>query len=448
MDELVNEYLGQTVVGGIFVAVGLVLISLERRARGHIGVEVFLIFVGLAIVTAQPLIGKVDPHQVRLVERLDVGLDVLALAGSSSYLWHLIRTTRMGERARRSSLLLLGTGVGAVLVYGVLGFANPAGRLNDFIASVGRVDGVLGTGDFWMFASPCLVAVTMYVAAWLVLSQQNLDPGERARAEAYAYVSGLAGAGLVAEPRLALTLFALSFVALLYGVLRYLFVRGEQAAFLSRFLSPQVFELVRLRGLQAVMKPQELELTVVCIDFRGFTSYTEAIPTQAVIDLISDYHEAIAPVVAEHDGMIKDYAGDGILILVGAPIPRPDHAEAALALARDAMIAAMRVIQRWGTGPHPLGVGIGVATGRVTVGAIGETAQMEYTCVGTAVNLAARLCAAAEDSTILIDANLAVTATGATPRGEIALKGLSNPVNVFELKSNPEARAVAGETIG
>ena len=232
-----------------------------------------------------------------------------------------------------------------------------------------------------------------------------------------------------------------------YGIIRYLGVQGERAAFLSRFMSPQVTELVRLRGLDAVMKPQELDLSVVCIDFRGFTSYTEAIPTQAVIDLISDYHEAIGPVVAEHEGMIKDYAGDGILILVGAPIARTDHAEAALSLARGAMAAAQRVIDRWATGPHPLGVGIGVATGRVTVGAIGDTAQMEYTAVGTAVNVAARLCSAAEDGAILIDAPLArLTAT--TPRGEIALKGLSQPTAVFELTSHAQPSAVAGEPLG
>src|SRR5205085_11467804 len=112
-----------------------------------------------------------------------------------------------------------------------------------------------------------------------------------------------------------------------------------------------------------------------------------------------------------------------------------------------ARAAAQQVIDRWATGPHPLGVGIGVASGRVTVGAIGDTAQMEYTAVGTAVNLAARLCSAAEDGAILVDRAFSGSAGTCEPRGEITLKGLSRPTPVFELKSDSEASAVAGEPL-
>jgi class 3 adenylate cyclase len=220
----------------------------------------------------------------------------------------------------------------------------------------------------------------------------------------------------------------------LAGTFRYLLVQGERVAFLSRFLSPQVAELVRMRGLTEVMQPQEVDLSVVCVDFRGFTSYAEAVPSRAVIDLISDYHEAIAEAVAEHDGMVKDYAGDGILILVGAPIPRQDHAAAAVSMARTAMEAAHAVTDRWATGPHPLGVGIGVATGRVTVGAIGDTARMDYTAVGTAMNGAARLGGAAEDGAILIDEPTAKAVTGMKGvdfRSELDLKGMSTPIAVY-----------------
>ena len=143
--------------------------------------------------------------------------------------------------------------------------------------------------------------------------------------------------------------------------------------------------------------------------------------------------------MAEHDGMIKDYAGDGILILVGAPIARDDHSTAAVTLAQDALLAAQRITARWATGPHPLGVGIGVASGRVTVGVIGDAARMDYTAVGTPVNVAARLCAVAEDGTILLDEQAAARNEAACePHGELSLKGLSMPVPVFRCRSPQE----------
>jgi len=99
--------------------------------------------------------------------------------------------------------------------------------------------------------------------------------------------------------------------------------------------------------------------------------------------------------------------------------------------------------------PHPLGIGVGVATGRVTVGAIGSTTRMEYTAVGTPVNLAARLCSAAEAGEILVDERTGAAAPDdLEPRGAITLKGLSSPVTTYVLRSDSEARPVAGEPPG
>jgi len=430
MHAAFHEYLASTAVGGLVLAYGLALLRVGQT-RGDRAMALSWIASSVFAAAVPHVAGQVDPDHVQIGERGLVLLVAAVFLGVWAYLLHLIRTSNGTAHARRLMIVAVTGAAGlAVATAGVAVFRTEP-FFNDFVQAIDS-DGLPRGAGFWQFGAPMLISSTGYGVAWTTLARQDIDPGERTRAVAHAIAIPPLLLALVLALPASIIGYAAATAISIYGVMGHLTVQGERAAFLSRFLSPQVAELVRLRGLGAIAKPQELELSVVCIDFRGFTSYTEAIPSQAVIDLISDYHEAVAGAVAEHDGMIKDYAGDGILILVGAPIARADHATAAVALARSALLAAQRVTDRWATGPHPLGVGIGVASGRVTVGAIGDAARMDYTAVGTAVNLAARLCAAAEDGTILVDGQAASFNTASCePHGELSLKGLSTPLPVF-----------------
>jgi adenylate cyclase len=442
-DRLFDEFLANTVVGGLSIALAVILV-LRQRNRGDLANAGSWLFAGILVIAAPLLAGQVDSTGARAGARLLVIPFVGLYITTPFYLRYLVVTAKASDSARRfvTSSAILGSAIGTATY--VLAVVFPDRFLNKFVYAL---DGTaaLKQADFWLFGAPLLVSCLVLAVAWADLARQDLDSGERTRAMIYCIAVGPLLLSVVLPREASVVAYSTAFSLSLFGLISYWTVQGERAAFLSRFLSPQVAELVRLRGLSSVMQPQELHLSVVCIDFRGFTSYTEAIPSQAVIDLLRDYHEAIAVAVAEHDGMIKDYAGDGILILVGAPIPRDDHRQAAVALARDAENAAQRVTERWATGPHPLGIGIGIASGRVTVGAIGETAQMEYAAVGTPVNLAARLCAIAEDEAILLDERVASVLPGdaVLPRGEVELKGLSSPVTVYQLK---ETTAVASDT--
>lgn len=433
MHAAFHEYLASTAVGGLVMAYGLALATVGKT-RGDRAMAFAWIFSSVIAIMEPHLVGQVDPDHINVWERLQPALVAGVFVCVQVFIKHLVGTSNGTDRARR--LMLVVTNAGTALAVATLAFAviRIEPFLNDFVLAVDGPD-ALRDADFWLFGGPLMISSVGNGIAWITLARQDIDAGERARAVSFAAaIPPLLLALVLANPA-AILAYATSVAFSIFGVMQHLTVQGERAAFLSRFLSPQVAELVRLRGLSAIAKPQELELSVVCIDFRGFTSYTEAIPNQSVIDLISDYHEAVAGAVAAHDGMIKDYAGDGILILVGAPIPRSDHATAAVALARDALVAARRVTDRWATGPHPLGVGIAVASGRVTVGVIGDAARMDYTAVGTTVNLAARLCAAAEDGTILMDQRTAASNTGAAePHGDLTLKGLSTPLPVFRCR--------------
>ena len=432
-DRIFDEFLGQTMIGLVSIAVGVIFLSFDHRTRGSVALCCFWVLAGVAVITTPLVAQQVDPDHVRLVERLHVLLEAGAVVSVCVYIEDLAATADASRRARIVVTAIARMAAAAAVVFAVLGATLTATRLNDFSLAVDGTD-ALRTPGFWLFASFWIFLGVGFVVAWVILARQRIDPGERGRAIMYCVAVPFTTSATFLAPRPAIVAFTIGMICGLAGTFRYLLVQGERVAFLSRFLSPQVAELVRMRGLTEVMQPQEVELSVVCIDFRGFTSYAEAVPSRAVIDLISEYHEAIAEAVADHDGMVKDYAGDGVLILVGAPIRRPDHAAAAVALARTAMEAAHGVTDRWATGPHPLGVGIGVATGRVTVGAIGDTARMDYTAVGTAMNVGARLCSVAEDGAILIDEPTARAVTGMKGvdfRSELNLKGMSTPIAVY-----------------
>jgi class 3 adenylate cyclase len=202
-----------------------------------------------------------------------------------------------------------------------------------------------------------------------------------------------------------------------------------------RFLSAQVASLVRERGLSGAMKQNYLEITAVVSDIRGFTAYAQAHPSSRVIQVLRDYYDAVGEVVAVYGGTIKDYAGDGILILVGAPIAMANHSAVGLAIARGVRDAARRVTEKWSSAEHRLGLGIGVASGFVTVGVIGSASRLEYTAVGPAVNLATRLCEQALDGEILVDGRTRELAAEVPleARAPIVVKGFAEEVPLFAL---------------
>ena len=208
---------------------------------------------------------------------------------------------------------------------------------------------------------------------------------------------------------------------------------------MAQFLSPQVADLVRVRGLKQAMQENFLEISVVYADLRGYTAISESTASIRVIRLLRDYYEVVGHVVAEYGGTVKDQAGDGILILVGAPIEVPDHAQRALAMARKIRSAGAELKKRWAQEGIWLGLGLGVATGHVTVGVIGALSRLEYTAVGVPVNLAARLCQQAGDGEILVAersielAGQQISSAGLEVREPVPLKGFSEPVGHFSL---------------
>lgn len=335
--------------------------------------------------------------------------------------------TSAGDRALRA-------GQAAALFYGAAALALPEVRSRQFLGVLADPDGLRRWG-FWLFALPILFSAFTALGAIALTLNRKPDLPERTRVLAMAAAIPFFVAGFVVPLGLAPIAMVIGEMIVLVGAVQYHVMQGQRGQFMSRFLSSQVAELVRSRGLKHAMQQASLEITVVCCDLRGFTPYAQAHDSARVLNVLKEYYDAAGIAVAAHAGTIKDFAGDGILILVGAPIPADDHARRGLELARELRNVGREVTARWSTPEHRLGIGVGVASGRVTVGVIGSASRLEYTAVGAAVNLASRLCGEARDGEILVDPHAARLAEGAPleARQALAIKGFAEPVPTFAL---------------
>jgi len=187
---------------------------------------------------------------------------------------------------------------------------------------------------------------------------------------------------------------------------------------------------------------EEVEVTVLFSDIRGFSTLAEQLSAREVAGILARHLSAMAGVVLEYGGTIDKFAGDGVMAIFGAPDPVPDHAALALRCAL-AMQAKQRQLnwETWTEGLPQLGIGIGVNTGTVIAGTVGGAGRLEYTVLGDAVNLAQRLQAEAGANEILATAATVQAAAGipAESIGSRQVKGRKEPVETFRITISEEA---------
>jgi class 3 adenylate cyclase len=212
----------------------------------------------------------------------------------------------------------------------------------------------------------------------------------------------------------------------------------EQAAArttLASFVPQQIVDRLASHPESAI-EPQELVVTVLFSDIRGFSTIAERLPARDAATIIGRHLEAMAEVVLEHGGTIDKFQGDSVMAIFGAPEPQEDHAERALrcALSMQERQAQLNV-DGWGSDVATLGVGIGVNTGSVIAGTVGGGGRLEYTVVGDAVNVAQRLQSEAEAGEIVATATTVAAAPtiAVTSIGARAVKGREEKVEVFQV---------------
>jgi class 3 adenylate cyclase/GAF domain-containing protein len=172
---------------------------------------------------------------------------------------------------------------------------------------------------------------------------------------------------------------------------------------LGRSVDPRVMERLLTNPDVDFMKGELLELSVLFADLRGSTHLAENTEPERLVEFIKDYFSEMTEVIFLHEGTVDKFVGDEVMVLFGAPIPQQDHALRSIQAAVAMQAAFEKVRQRWGEKGLPIPqIGIGISTGSVIAGEMGGPQRAEYTVIGRAVNLGARICASAGGGEILV----------------------------------------------
>jgi class 3 adenylate cyclase len=216
----------------------------------------------------------------------------------------------------------------------------------------------------------------------------------------------------------------------------------EQLAQLSRlgrlksFFSPQIAESIVGAGGEELLKTHRREVVVVFTDMRGFTAFTDRSEPEEVMSVLAEYHGAMGQLINAHEGTLERFAGDGIMIVFNDPIrvDNPTAKAMKMALTMQEHFASLRTT--WKKRGYELDLGIGIAQGYATLGAIGFEGRWEYSCIGSVTNLAARLCSEAKGGQILTNQKTLSRIEDAVESeslGEVVLKGIAHPEPVFNI---------------
>jgi class 3 adenylate cyclase len=209
--------------------------------------------------------------------------------------------------------------------------------------------------------------------------------------------------------------------------------KSERINRLKQFLAPQVAELVE-HSDQRLLDEQRREVVVIFGDLRGFTAFSARAEPDAILAVLRQYYEAIGAVTARHAATLIRFAGDGVMVLVNAPVTCENPADRGVRLAIDMQTAVQSLAGAWSAGGCTIGFGVGIAMGPATVGTLGYHGRLDYTAIGNVVNLASRLCSLADDAQILVDPVVAERLQDSIALASIGarhIKGYDRALEVF-----------------
>ena len=205
----------------------------------------------------------------------------------------------------------------------------------------------------------------------------------------------------------------------------------------GRFVSRDVAEAV-LAG-RVPLEGEKREVSILFQDIRGFTALSEKLDPATLLNVLNRFFTEVVAAVEAEGGVVKQFTGDGVMALFGAPQAREDHRDARRACGAGHRGAA-RAAECGGSkkGLPSLSIGIGIHTGEVVAGLIGPDERVEYGVVGEAVNLAARVESLTKDvgTTILVSGEIASRLGSEFRLGRtesLPVKGKTDPVRVVEI---------------
>lgn len=211
---------------------------------------------------------------------------------------------------------------------------------------------------------------------------------------------------------------------------------------LKRFFPPQIADHVLSGQIEDPFTWHRNNVTVLFIDLRGFTDFSEACEPEDVMSALNDYYKSVAQIAHRHNGSVGHLAGDGIMIFFNDPVKLSNPETSAVNMALEAKHSLIDLCEGWGHRDFSLNFGIGIASGFATIGGIGTEGFWDYTVIGTVTNLASRLCSEARNGQILASRRFISsleTEYQTEEVGSMTLKGLKQPVTVYNIQGKKAA---------
>jgi len=219
----------------------------------------------------------------------------------------------------------------------------------------------------------------------------------------------------------------------------------ERLSKLKRFFSPQLAELIVTGGADDPLRTHRRDVTVVFLDLRGYTAFAETAEPEEVMGVLREYHREMGTLVLAHEGTLERFAGDGMMVFFNDPVvvSNPEERAVRMALAMRDRVAELAA--GWRKRGYELDVGLGLAKGFATIGAIGFEGRLDYGAIGSVTNLAFRLCSEARPGQVLAAKRVAAAVeelVDVEAVGDLALRGFSRPVPtvaLLKLRDRPDA---------
>lgn len=412
------------------VGLGGIFLWADWNSRPSRALALCLIVIGLRL-SLVPMEHRLGSNGFWVYQISSRSLETAAILAGIE--WARRVATDASATLKRTVSVLFRVSQGIALLYGllVIGYVVLAPES----AGVDAAGPIRMHGWGWALIPVLATAILLSTIALIIVRFTGKDPAESVRLRALMMAAPFLLAGLVVSRQWVPLVISFGLLIFLSGSVHYLIIQGQRGASMRQFISPEIARLLSMQGMEQAMRRERRDISIVVCDLRGFTAYAREHDSDLVVGLLERYYRVVGAVSLQHRGTVKDHAGDGVLILVGAPLPDRRHVAHAVRLALELRTRVGAFLNEAGV---ELGIGIGVATGDTTIGALRGAGRLEYAAVGTAVNLAARLCQRAADGEVLVDQRtcdaLADDARVAvSPQAPEVMKGFAEAVPVYAL---------------
>jgi DNA-binding response OmpR family regulator len=210
----------------------------------------------------------------------------------------------------------------------------------------------------------------------------------------------------------------------------------ERLSRLKRFFSPQLAEAIVSGGADDPLRTHRRDVTVVFLDLRGYTAFAETAEPEEVMGVLREYHREMGTLVLAHEGTLERFAGDGMMVFFNDPVEVPNAEERAVRMALAMRDRVADLAAGWRKRGYELDVGLGLAKGFATIGAIGFEGRWDYGAIGSVTNLAFRLCSEARPGQVLAARRVVAAVEDLVETevaGDLVLKGFSRAVPTVAL---------------